>query len=324
MTKILKSFRHLFNPILYLLSLLWAFVHYLRINNGRHEKMPIPVVCVGNFTMGGAGKTPTVIFLAKYLKKNKIKVHVVSRGYKGNFKGVTLVDPDFHDALVVGDEPLLISKYVKVWVSRDKKKGILEAYRAGAELVLLDDGYQNFSIAKDLNILVIDTDLNLKNEKIFPLGNLRERPSLALSRADFVICIGSSVSRRNILKTQISTLASKTIEGKFKPELSQDLKKRELIAFCGIGRPEKFFSMLKKFNLKLIDQHSFPDHHFYSPRQLKRLINISKKSNALLATTSKDYVRIPIEFKHEIIPINIDLILSKDENFLSQLKSLVF
>ena len=82
--------------------------------------------------------------------------------------------------------------------------------------------------------------------------------------------------------------------------------------------------MLKKFNLKLIDQHSFPDHHFYSPRQLKRLINISKKSNALLATTSKDYVRIPIEFKHEIIPINIDLILSKDENFLSQLKSLVF
>ena len=118
--------------------------------------MPIPVVCIGNITLGGAGKTPTVIFLANYFKKNNIKAHVVSRGYGGAFKDVVFVDPKFHSAYQVGDEPLLISQHAKVWVSKKKKEGILEAYKAGAELVLLDDGHQNFSIAKDINILVFD------------------------------------------------------------------------------------------------------------------------------------------------------------------------
>ena len=132
--------------------------------------MPIPVVCVGNVTLGGAGKTPTVIFLVDYLKKNKIKVHVVSRGYGGKFKDTVLVNPKTHTAFDVGDEPLLISQHTKVWVSKKKKEGVLSAYKAGAEIVLLDDGYQNFSIAKNLNILVFDAETNIKNERVFLWG----------------------------------------------------------------------------------------------------------------------------------------------------------
>ena len=112
--------------------------------------MPVPVVCVGNITLGGAGKTPTVIFLAQYLNKNNINAHVVSRGYKGNFKDTVLVNRGTQSAYEVGDEPLLISQHAKVWVSKRKKEGILAAHKAGAELVIFDDGYQNFSIAKML------------------------------------------------------------------------------------------------------------------------------------------------------------------------------
>ena len=126
MTFLENNLRNLRNlvlfPILYLISLVWITLHLLRVKFGKYEKMPIPVVCVGNVTLGGAGKTPTVIFLASYLKKNKINVHVVSRGYGGKFKGTVCVDPRSHNATDVGDEPLLISRYAKVWVSKKRKK----------------------------------------------------------------------------------------------------------------------------------------------------------------------------------------------------------
>ena len=286
--------------------------------------MPIPVVCIGNVTLGGAGKTPTVIFLVDYLRKNKIKVHVVSRGYGGKFKDTVLVNPKIHTAFDVGDEPLLISQYTSVWVSKEKKEGVLAAYKTGAEIVLLDDGYQNFSIAKNLNILVFDAELNLKNERIFPLGNLRESPSSAIARADFLICVGSPISRKNLRQTFMQHYNSKIIEGKFKPNIMPMLKKRKLVAFCGIGRPEKFFSMLGDLNMKVIDQISFPDHHFYSKKQITKILEIAEKNNALVVTTEKDYVKIPTTYKKVIYPINIELKLSKNKKLLLKLKNLVF
>ena len=285
--------------------------------------MPIPVVCIGNITLGGAGKTPTVIFLANYFKKNSIKAHVVSRGYGGAFKDTVFVDPRTHSAYQVGDEPLLISQHAKVWVSKKKKEGILEAYKAGAELVLLDDGHQNFSIAKDINILVFDAEVNLNNENIFPLGNLRERPRPAIDRADFLISIGNSVSNKNLRETIFQNYHQKIIEGKFEANIIPKLKKRKLVAFCGIGRPEKFFSMLRKLNLEIIKEYSFPDRHFYSSRQLNNISNIATQNNALVVTTKKDFVKIPITFKKNIYPIEIELQLSKNKKLLLELRKLV-
>ena len=285
--------------------------------------MPIPIVCIGNITLGGAGKTPTVIFLANYFKKNNIKAHVVSRGYGGAFEDTVFVDPRTHSAYQVGDEPLLISQHAKVWVSKKKKEGILEAYKAGAELVLLDDGYQNFSITKDVNILVFDSEINLKNENIFPLGNLRESFRPAVDRADFLISIGNSVSRKNLRETIFQNYNQKIIDGKFVPNIIPKLKKQKLVAFCGIGRPEKFFSMLRKLNLEIIKEYSFSDHHFYSNRQLTKILDIAKKNNALIVTTEKDFVKIPVTFKKNIYPIDIELHLSKNKKLLLELKKLV-
>ena len=311
-------------PALVLLSYVWCLLHRRRIIYGKYEKMPIPVVCIGNVTLGGAGKTPTVISLVDYLIKNKIKVHVVSRGYGGKFKDTVLVNPKIHTAFDVGDEPLLISQYANVWVSKKKKEGVLSAYKAGAEIVLLDDGYQNFSIGKDLNILVFDAEIDLKNERVFPLGNLRESPSSAIARADFLICIGSPISRRNLQNTFIQHHNSNIIEGKFKPNVTPLLKKRKLVAFCGIGRPEKFFSMLGALDMKVINKISFPDHHFYSEKQVTKILKIAKRNSALVVTTEKDYVKIPKSYKKVIYPINIELHLSKRKKLLSELKSLVF
>ena len=310
-------------PIFYFLSFVWFISHQCRVRFGRYEKMPIPIVCVGNITLGGAGKTPTVIFLANYLKKNNIKTHVVSRGYGGKFKGTVFVDRRTHSAYEVGDEPLLIAQHAKVWVSKKKKNGILEAYKAGAELVLLDDGHQNFSIAKDINILVFDAEVNLKNEKIFPIGNLRESPRSAISRADFLISIGSSVSNKNLQETFFQNNNHKIIEGKFEPSIIPKLKKRKLVAFCGIGRPEKFFSMLRKLNLEIIKEYSFRDHHFYSKRQLTKISDIAAKNEALVVTTAKDFVKIPATFQKKIYPIDIELHLSKNKKLLLELKKLV-
>ena len=311
-------------PALALISCVWRLLHRRRVIYGKYEKMPIPVVCIGNVTLGGAGKTPTVIFLVDYLIKNKIKVHVVSRGYGGKFKDTVLVNPKIHTAFDVGDEPLLISQHANVWVSKKKKKGVLSAYKAGAEIVLLDDGYQNFSIVKDLNILVFDAEINLKNERVFPLGNLRESPSSAIARADFLLCVGSPISRKNLQNTFMQHHNSKIIEGKFKPNITPVLKKSKLVAFCGIGRPEKFFSMLEDLNMEVIDKIPFPDHHFYSKKQVTKILKIAERNSALVVTTEKDYVKLPASYKKVIYPINIKLHLLKRKKLLSELKSLVF
>ena len=323
--KFLKNIRgQILFPVFYFLSLVWVLFHYLRTKFGRYERMPIPVVCVGNITLGGAGKTPTVIFLASYLKKNNINVHVVSRGYGGKFRNTVFVNQSRHNASDVGDEPLLISRYAKVWVSKTKKTGVFSAYKAGADLVILDDGHQNFSIEKNISILVFDAELSLTSERIFPLGSLREKPSSAITRADFLICIGNPDSRKKFKETFLQHYHSKVVEGEFKPKIHDKLKKRKLVAFCGIGRPEKFFSMLKKLDMQVIQELSFPDHHFYSKKELNKILEIADKNDALIVTTEKDYVKLSGNFKKIIKPINIELHLLKNKELLLGLKSLVF
>ena len=325
MAHFFKKLRGLvFFPVFYFLSLIWLFLHNLSIRFGKHEKMPLPVVCIGNITLGGAGKTPTVIFLASFLKKNNIDAHVVSRGYGGRFKDTIFVDRRYHNASDVGDEPLLISRHANVWVSRKKRDGIFSAYKAGADLVLLDDGHQNFSIEKNVSILVFDAERSLANERIFPIGNLRESPSKAIKRADFLVFIGSYVSREKFKKTFFQHHNSKIIEGEFKPNITPKLKNRKLIAFCGIGRPEKFFSMLRNLKLEVIQEVSFPDHHFYTEGQLAKIFKIADKNNALVVTTEKDYVKLSKSFKKKIFPIQIQLRLSNSEELFLELKNLVF
>ena len=186
--------RNEINPILYTLkpfSKIWEVVTKLRLVNGLWEKMPIPVVCIGNITVGGSGKTPVTMALQLLLKDMGIRACVVSRGYGGKNKYPHYVTKN-DTFCKVGDEPIILSKKGAVIVSKVKKNGILKAYKDGFDMVLLDDGYQNSKINKDLSLVVVDSEVLFGNEFIFPLGPLREPISSGLSRADAIILVGNN------------------------------------------------------------------------------------------------------------------------------------
>lgn len=317
--------KKVFLPVLVLLSIIWRCVHFLKIKLGKYEKMPLPVVCVGNITLGGSGKTPTVLLVLKLFSEIGLEAHVVSRGYKGKLNRTTLVNSEKHNASDVGDEPLMISKTSKVWVTRDKKSGIMAAYNSGAKIVILDDGFQNPSVFKDLSLLVVDTDFDLRNEHIFPLGTLRESLDFAMIRTDLLLCLGKYDSRKYFLKNTIIPSNILLTEGQLEPvAFRSHLGKRKLIAFCGIARPEKFFQTLKNLNLNVIEKIPYPDHFLYSKNDLENLRKKGKRANALLVTTEKDIVKIPEDFKREFYSIPVEVKLSNPSVLRNMLKKLVF
>ena len=169
----------------------------------------------------------------------------------------------------------------------------------------------------------MDAELCLQSQRIFPLGNLRENPSSAISRADFLFCIGHKISRTNLRKTFSQPQSTEIVEGEFKAKINPFFKKHKLVAFCGIGRPEKFFSMLRRLDLEIIEQYSFPDHHFYSNKQLNKILGVAKDNSALVVTTEKDFVKLPSTFTKKIYSVNIELHLEENKKLLEDLKNLV-
>jgi len=227
----------------------------------------IPVVCVGNIVVGGAGKTPVVISLAEYFKKKKKKVHILSRGYGGKLDGVK-VDLKKHTAKDVGDEPLLLAKVAPTWIYADRAKGAQAIEKTGADLILMDDGFQNSSLHKDLSLIVFDGEYGIGNGAVMPAGPLREPLQKGLKRADGVVIVGkSSLSFQNgtpVMKASITPT-------------STSLKGKKVIAFAGIGRPEKFFDTLKGIGAKIIKSYSFADHHPFTDKEIKKMIDELKR-----------------------------------------------
>ena len=237
------------NPLLFTLkpfSKIWEFVTKFRLINGLWEKMPIPVICIGNITVGGSGKTPVTMALQLLLKDMGIRTCVVSRGYGGKNKYPHYVTKN-DTFCKVGDEPIILSKKGVVIVSKVKKDGILKAFKDGFDLVLLDDGYQNSNIFKDLSLVVVDSEILFGNEFIFPLGPLREPIKSGLSRADAIVLVGNNYkingNRIENLRTKYKT---PVLEGCInKKKIPKQNKNKKVLAFCGIAFPDKFFKTLK-------------------------------------------------------------------------------
>ncbi len=257
------------------------------------ERVSVPVFCVGNFTAGGAGKTPTAIALANRLIAMGETPHFVSRGYGGREVGPTPIDVDRHSSEDVGDEPLLLREHAPTWVSKDRVAGALAAERAGASVILLDDGFQNPALHKDLSLVVVDTGVGIGNGAVLPAGPLRERLSLALERTDGIVALGPSP-----LSTELVNLADQASIPIFNSHLEpasahlSELADERLIAFAGIGRPEKFFSTLRDLGAKLVDTRTFPDHHPFSEKDAETLLALAASENVRLITTAKDAVRL--------------------------------
>jgi len=249
------------------------------------------VVCIGNLTAGGSGKTPVAIAIAQMLQAKGIAVAFLSRGYGRRSSGAIRVDTHEHGADVVGDEALLLARIAPTVVAGDRAEGARLAERCGAEIIVMDDGHQNFSIAKDLSLVVVDGDGGFGNGRVIPAGPLREPVQQGLERADAAIVSGNGTPSlsgfaRPILRARLAS--------------DQRLDGQTLIAFAGIGRPDKFFATLRVQGAELLETRAFADHHVYSVAEIATLKDHARESGARLITTEKDYVRLNADDRSNI------------------------
>ncbi|MEM7056418.1 MAG: tetraacyldisaccharide 4'-kinase [Pseudomonadota bacterium] len=296
------------SSVLWPAAALWQLGAKWRIDRARPEQAPVPVLCVGNLTAGGAGKSPMVAALVQHLAVRGTVAHIVSRGYGGRIKGPHLVDDDADSAADVGDEPLMLAGYGTVWVADDRAAGARAAAEAGAKLVILDDGFQNPGLAKDASIVMVDAGQGFGNGRVIPAGPLREPVHQGLDRADLIVLVGDQKSRERVAQIW-PVLGTKPVLGaRLVPQktgLALDVAK--VIAFAGIGRPEKFFQTLRDLGADIVASHGFADHQVYDRKILQRLVREARDANAILVTTEKDAVRLPEAFRSQAFTVQIRL-----------------
>jgi len=253
----------------------------------------VPVLCVGNLVAGGAGKTPVVLSLARLLTDAGRKPHILSRGYGGRLRGPLRVDPARHTASEVGDEPLLLARAAPTWIGSDRVASARAASAAGAELLVLDDGFQNPALHYDLSLLVVDGSYGLGNGRVIPAGPLREPAATGLARAQAVVLIGDG-DMPEMLRG-VTALRARLL-----PVDAAELGAKKVVAFAGIGRPEKFFTTLEELGAILLARRAFPDHHAYSEAELAALAEAASREGAVLVTTEKDCVRISPPWRERV------------------------
>lgn len=279
-----------------------------------------PVICVGNITVGGAGKTPTTLSIARHLKAQGMNPAIISRGYLGRLKGPLKVDPLCHSAKDVGDEPLLLAASVPTWISANRYKGAQAAIEAGADILILDDGLQHKTLHQDFKICVISTKQAFGNGQLFPLGPLRETVAEGLSRMDALFVISHVPGARLENAATILPAGVPVI----KAEIGIDkedwvrLREKKLVAFAGVAQPEKFFDTLRVEGFDVKATVPFSDHHDYTPEELEELKRLAKKHSAQLVTTQKDWVRLPRDLQKTLACLRI-LLEYEDGNQLRRL-----
>ncbi len=253
----------------------------------------VPVVCIGNPTLGGSGKTPTALALARLLIDAGERPYLLSRGYGGRLAGPVTVDFRHHRAEDVGDEPLLLARAAPTIVARDRVAGARATRRAGAGVIVLDDGFQNPSLAKDLSILVVDGLRGIGNGKVFPAGPLRAPFEAQLARAQAVLVIGEGRATASV--TQAAGARGLALfSGRLQPDPATltTLTGSRVLAFAGIGHPEKFFTTLSDAGIDVAVRRAFPDHHHFTAAEASALVAEAEQAGLSLVTTEKDFVRL--------------------------------
>jgi tetraacyldisaccharide 4'-kinase len=282
----------------------------------------MPVICVGNIVAGGAGKTPVALSLAGKLAGRPAlagRVHALTRGYGGELTGPVRVDPLVHDAWKVGDEPLLLARALPTWVARNRLSGAAAAVAAGANLLILDDGLQNPGLLKDLAFVVVDGGAGFGNGRVIPAGPLREPIGDGLARADAVVIVGAdrtgAGARIAGLRPDLPILQARLVPT---PESAAALAGVPLVAFAGIGRPQKFFDSLRELRCDLKATRSFDDHHPYDTKDAAALLALAAQHDARLVTTAKDAVRWPGDAERKPLVLDVEIVW-EDETALDLL-----
>ena len=271
------------------IAALYQFGYRIRTHIARPKETEVPIVCIGNATLGGTGKTPFALTLQRALSLNGIETHFLTRGYGGSIREPVRVDLASHRASDVGDEAMLLAKQAPTWVGADRNTAVRMAAKSGARLAVMDDGLQNPTIKKAYSILLHDG--STARAHLFPAGRYREPPASARKRVNREVHVGQAGDARLIPTTQIPH--------------------ERYIAFCGIGSPANFFATLHDAGHTVVETVSFPDHYPFHEKDMIALAARAKNQNAKLITTEKDFIRIPDKF-HDVVTV-LRIVMEIDE-----------
>jgi tetraacyldisaccharide 4'-kinase len=259
----------------------------------RGRRAGVPVICLGNLTVGGAGKTPAALTVAQILQAARERPFFLSRGYGGRLAGPLRVNPSFHRAADVGDEPLLLARLAPAVVARDRAAGAQFAQYAGASVIVMDDGLQNPSLAKDLSIIVVDGRRGIGNGRVIPAGPLRAPLSAQLERAQAMLVVGPEEHAADIVKPA-EQAGLQIFRARLEPDrgIIAAIGKRKVLAFAGIGNPDKFFATLTEAGVTVAERIGFDDHHRFTADEAQDLLSRARQDNLMLVTTEKDLMRL--------------------------------
>lgn len=273
------------------LALAYSFAGKRRLERGAPQDAGLPVICIGNLTLGGAGKTPVSAEVRRRLAARGLRAATLSRGYRGELQGPLKVDTAVHTVKQAGDEPMMLASSGEAWIAKDRAAGARAMREAGVQVVVMDDGHQNPAVEKSLSLVVIDAAEPFGNGFVFPKGPLREPVKCGLARADAVVLMGDGDS-----PAPLADFDKPVLRARLEPLAPLDPGR--YVAFAGIGKPDRFFDALKVHEgVELSEAVPYPDHHLFDESDIRYLMKLATERNAKLITTDKDHVRLPAEMR---------------------------
>ena len=274
------------------LAAIYGAAAWLRMRS-QGRRADVPVICLGNLTVGGAGKTPAALAVAHLLLAARERPFFLSRGYGGRLTGPVRVNPPVHSAADVGDEPLMLTRLAPTVVARNRVKGAKFAQFAGASVIVMDDGFQNPSLAKDFAVLVVDGLRGIGNGRVIPAGPLRAPLEIQIAHAHALVVVGPPAGATAVVDAA-RRYGVAVFHGRLEPDRNvvAALGRRKVLAFAGIANPEKFFATLAEAGIAVAERLSFPDHHRYTAAEAQTLIARAGAASLMLLTTEKDLVRL--------------------------------